>query len=111
MNDRLSLADQALVNVAALSLIEPSRGAADLARDIEEMALLLPRVGTESLRMRDVAEAAQALVASHPLRLAGPERAQPWHRARFDLRMALAAVFRMRAAGAIDRLRNAEAVT
>ena len=107
----LSLADQALVNLAALAMIEPCRTAAEVAQDIEEMALLLPKVDTRNLRLRDVAEAARALVAAHPLRLAGPERAAPWHRAQFDLRMALAAVFKARAAAAIALRRSLEATS
>lgn len=102
----LSLADQLLVNLAGSVAVDPMPQADVLSDGIEEIARVLGRVSRDSVRIRDLADACQALVEAYPTRRlrAAEGELHLWSRAMFDVRMALFELFRWRAGEAHRRV-------
>lgn len=95
---RLTAHDQLLVNIAGAFVSLPVPTRAEVEADLAAMREVLPRVSRDAIIVRDLAVACEDLVSSAPLRTVHDPACQaPWHRAVFDLRVALERMFRWRA--------------
>jgi hypothetical protein len=103
--------DAFLINCVGALLVDPA-AARDQAEDaIEGIRLVLPMASRDSILMQDLARAAGDLVLAWPGRFERTEGLNPYARAQFDAGVALAAVFRVRAAQAHAQLYAAESAT
>lgn len=113
MSKPLTMHDALLVNVMGRALIDPITDEAMLSDDIGALVRLLPMVSRDWILIRDLVKAAEGMVEHYPMRR---ERAPEggtnmWARACFDGRVALAQVFRWRAAQAHTQLYPVEGAT
>lgn len=105
----LTEADARLINAAAASYCDPLRTRDERTEDMKAIARILPRASRDHVRMSDLAAACDAMLDAWP-----PEKQEGggalWTRARFDLGVALAEVFRWRNAELEARLQKTEGV-
>lgn len=102
----LTLPDAFLLNVAAAALIDPAPERVQFIGELEHIARILPRCTRDTVLLRDVCEAAERLVKYAPGQALAPVAADvnPWLRAQWDTRCALAVALRWRAAMAHQQL-------
>lgn len=107
---RLTDHDQLLVNLCAGMAVMAIPSREEVARDLEQIREVLPRVSRDGILIRDLAAACEGLVGGY----AGwtdpvPAAQEHWHRAWFDLRLALEKIMRWRAQAVRQRLGTTEA--
>jgi hypothetical protein len=104
-----TLWDAILINCAAAHSVDPIRAWQEELEDIEILRAVLPKVSRDSLMMRDLAVACDALVEAWSDRATREGFPGPrWLAAQFDVRRALSVVFRWRMGDAWNRVYAAE---
>lgn len=102
---RLSLADQALINLAGALCAQVAGGTPDEAMYLDLLDEVVPQATTGLQVLDDLTAAVRGVLAAAPARAQVPG-ALPWASAMLDLHRASEALFRWRAGQALDAWRG-----